>query len=259
MATTEELAARLRAAYAGPPIATLRDGLAANDVDGAYAIQAANTSYWVAGGRRIAGRKVGLTAEAVQRQFGVHQPDYGVLFDDMVLPDGSVVARNSLLQPKIEGEVALVMGRDLDNPRANLFDVLAAAAYALPAIEIVDSRIADWKITIADTIADNASAAFIVLGTEARSLAGLDLFTCGMILQSDGKIVSTGVGAACLGNPLNAAAWLARTLSARGEPLRSGDIIMTGALGPMVSLQGARQVRLSIGGLGSVGFVMGEA
>jgi 2-keto-4-pentenoate hydratase len=232
----------------------LRATLAAADVDGAYAIQRLNTEFWTAAGRRVIGRKIGLTAVTVQRQLGVDQPDFGVLFDDMLLPDGGEIAVQALIQPKVEGEVAFVMARDFDNPRATATDMLSAIAYALPAIEIVDSRIRDWNITIADTVADNASSSHFVLGPEPRSLAGLDLVTCGMVLTVGGAVGSIGAGAACLGHPLTAVAWLARTLSLRGESLRAGDIVMSGALGAMVPLTPDSQVRVRIGGLGSTEF-----
>lgn len=247
-------AARLRAAYKGKPIAPLREALEPTDGETAYAIQRFNTRYWVREGRRVIGHKIGLTAEAVQGQLGVSQPDCGVLFDDMQVADGGELNASVMMQPKAEAEIALVLARDLDQPKATLYDVLAATAHVLPAIEIVDSRIADWKITFADTVADNASSAYFVLGCEPRSPAGLDLRTCGMVLEADGRVVSTGVGAACLGHPLNAAAWLARVKSQSGEPLRAGDIVLTGALGPMISMAPGMQLRATIGGLGSVSF-----
>ncbi len=250
----DTLSTRLRTAYTGGPVAPLRDLLPADDVAGAYAVQAANTRFWTAAGRKIVGAKIGLTAPAVQAQLGVSQPDYGVLFDDMSVADGGVLDAAKLLQGKAEAEVALVLAKDLDDPRAGPAQVLAAAAYALPAIEIVDSRIADWKITIADTVADNASSAFFVVGNTPVSLSGLDLLTCGMVMTLDEKIASIGVGAACLGHPLNAAAWLARTRAALGDPLKAGDILLTGALGPMVAITAGSRVTARIGGLGSVSF-----
>jgi 2-keto-4-pentenoate hydratase len=252
----DTLARRLRDAYRTGPVPPLRDGLDATDLNGAYAVQATNTRIWVEEGRRIVGRKIGLTARAVQAQLGVDRPDFGVLFDDMAVDDGGVFA-TSALQPKVEAEVALVMARDLEDPRATVQQVTAAAAYAVPAIEIVDSRIADWKITFADTVADNASAGAFVLGAEPKLLSGLDLKTCGMVLEVNGAIASIGAGAACLGHPLHAAVWLARTLAERGEPLRAGDVVLTGALGPMVAIAPGMVVRASIGGLGSCGFVCG--
>jgi 2-keto-4-pentenoate hydratase len=250
----ETLAERLRDAYSSGPVAPLRDGLDPTDVDGAYAVQSANVRHWQAQGRRIVGRKIGLTAKAVQAQLGVDQPDFGALFADMEVADGGVLPAASLLQGKVETEIALVLAADLDNPQATAADVAAAVAHVVPALEIVDSRIADWKITFADTVADNASSAFYVLGSPARPLEGLDLWSCGMVLEINDQIVSTGVGAACLGHPLEAAAWLARTLAQRGDPLRAGDVMLTGALGPMVPLKPGDRVRATVGGLGVVSF-----
>lgn len=172
----------------------------------------------------------------------------------MSIENGGVLGRSSVLQPKAEAEVALVLARDIDNTEATINDIIAATAYALPAIEIVDSRIADWQITFADTVADNASSAAFVLGSEPRLLAGLDLRTCGMVLEVNGKIASLGVGAACLGHPLISATWLARTLAKLGEPLREGDILLSGALGPMVDIKSGDFFQSTIGGLGACGF-----
>jgi 2-keto-4-pentenoate hydratase len=223
-------------------------------VAGAYAVQQINTRFWQDSGRRIVGRKIGLTSVAVQKQLGVDQPDYGVLFDDTMLLDDGELLRSQVLQPKAEAEVAIVLASDLNDPNASADDVLAAAECAVAAIEIVDSRIADWKITFADTVADNGSSAFFVLGDDRKPLAGLDLYTCGMALEVNGAIVSVGAGAACLGHPLIAAAWLARTLARNGEILRAGDILLTGALGPMAAISPGDAVVAKIGGLGRVGF-----
>jgi 2-keto-4-pentenoate hydratase len=244
----------LRNAYRLGPIESLRETLAASDIDSAYAIQSINTDFWRQAGRRVVGQKIGLTSAAVQRQLGVDQPDFGVLFDDMLVTDGGVLTSDQVLQARVEGEVAFVMGRDFDNPRATVVDLMSAIAYALPAIEVVDSRLKDWKITIADTVADNASAAFFVLGSQPQRLAGLDLLTCGMVLTLDGNVASVGAGGACMGHPLAAAAWLASTLSSRGQTLRAGDIIMSGALGPMAAVAPGNQVRVKIGGLGTAEF-----
>jgi len=251
-----EIAARLRAAYKSGPVAPLRDGLAADDLDGAYAVQQINTKIWLGEGRRIAGRKIGLTARAVQAQLGVDQPDFGILFADREVENGGTLAASALLQGKVEAEIALVLARDIDNPVATPDDVLRACAYAVPALEIVDSRIENWRISFADTVADNASSAYYVLGDRKNAMAGLDLYSCGMVMETDGQVASVGAGAACLGHPLIAAAWLARTLAARGETLREGDVILTGALGPMVTLTSGAQVRAVIGGLGEVRFTL---
>jgi len=250
----EDLALRLRDAYRAGAVPPLRDGLAAEDAAGAYAVQAMNTAYWVGQGRRIVGRKVGLTAKAVQAQLGVTQPDFGVLFDDMAIADGGVLPAARVLQPKAEAEVAFVLAADLASAEVTREEVARAVAFAVAAIEIVDSRIADWKITFADTVADNGSSAFYVLGEERKALAGLDLWTCGMALEVNAEVVSLGAGVACLGHPLNAVTWLARTLAGQGTPLRKGDVVLSGALGPMVAIKPGDHVRASIGGLGSAAF-----
>ena len=254
--TNETAARRLRGAYAGGAIPPLRDTLDPLDADCAYEVQAINTMFWQDQGRRIVGRKIGLTAKAVQDQLGVDQPDFGVLFDDMAIADGGVLRQGRTMQPKAEAEVALLLARGLPDPATDAAMVAAATDSAMAAIEIVDSRIADWKITFADTVADNGSSAFFVLGDERKPLAGLDLYTCGMALEVNGTLVSLGAGAACLGHPLEAAAWLARTLAARGDPLQAGDIVLTGALGPMVAIHPGDRVVARIGGLGTASFSM---
>lgn len=250
----EDVAARLRAAYAGGTVPPLRDALDPTDADGAYAVQSINTAHWVAEGRRIVGRKVGLTAQSVQAQLGVNQPDFGVLFADMEIEDGGLLLASQALQPKAEAEVAFILASDIASPEISREEVASAIHHVVAAIEIVDSRIAGWKITFADTVADNGSSAFYVLGAERKPLAGLDLWTCGMALEVNGQVASLGAGVACLGHPLNAVTWLARTLAARGEPLRKGDVVLSGALGPMVALKPGDQLRATIGGLGSVSF-----
>jgi 2-keto-4-pentenoate hydratase len=250
----EDLARRLRDAYAGGAVPPLRDGLDPVDVAGAYAVQTINTRLWEREGRRIVGRKAGLTAKAVQQQLGVDQPDFGVLFDDMRVADGGALSPAKCLQPKAEAEIAFVLGADLPDPGTTAEDVAAAVATVHAAIEIVDSRIADWKISFADTVADNGSSAFFVLAEEGLPLAGLDLYSAGMVMEVNGEIASLGAGAAALGHPLNAAAWLARTLASRGEPLKAGDILLAGALGPMVALNPGDHVRAIVGGIGECSF-----
>jgi len=253
-ASYSDLAQRLRGAYATGAVAPLRDALAPADSAGAYAVQALNTAYWTAQGRRVVGRKVGLTARAVQQQLGVDQPDFGVLFEDMAIANGGVLPTARVLQPKAEAEVAFVLSEDITGPEISREGVERAIAYAVAAIEIVDSRIADWKITFADTVADNGSAAFFVLGDDRKAIAGLDLRTCGMVLEVNGAVVSLGAGVACLDHPLNAVTWLARTSAAQGVPLRQGDVVLSGALGPMAALRSGDHVRAEIGGLGTVSF-----
>lgn len=254
-----ELAARLRSAYRDGPVSPLRDGLDPLDVDGAYAVQALNTEVWRREGRRVVGRKAGLTAVAVQRQLGVDQPDFGVLFDDMCIPDGGRLDPGRTIQPKVEAEIALVLGRPLPDQSVTAEDVAAAVASVHAALEIVDSRIADWKITFADTVADNGSSAFFVLAEQGQPLNGLDLYTAGMVMEIDGAVASLGAGAAALGHPLRAAAWLAATVARRGNPLQAGDVLLTGALGPMVALRPGSRVRAIVGGIGETSFTFGRA
>lgn len=255
----EALALRLREAYCGQTVAPLRDGLAPTDAAGAYAVQEINTRFWQAQGRRVVGRKAGLTAKAVQAQLGVDQPDFGALFDDMRIADGGLLDPVRCIQPKAEAEIAFVLAADLPSPDTTPAEVAAAVASVHAAIEIVDSRIADWKITFADTVADNGSSAFFVLADQGLALAGLDLEGAAMEMTFDGEVVSTGIGAAALGNPLNAAAWLAQTLAARGEPLKAGDILLAGALGPMVALKPGVAVRAAVAGIGECSFTYGKA
>lgn len=255
----EELASRLRRAYATGAVASMRDDLDPTDAAGAYAVQEINTRYWQAQGRRVVGRKAGLTAKAVQVQLGVDQPDFGVLFEDMRLANGGVLDKGKCLQPKAEAEIAFVLAGDLPSKSTTADEVAAAIGTVHAAIEIVDSRIADWKITFADTVADNGSSAFFVLSDDGKPLESVDLPGASMEMTFDGQLVSTGTGAAVLGNPLNAGAWLAQTLAQRGEPLNAGDILLVGALGPMVALQPGALVRAEIAGIGSCSFSYGEA
>lgn len=250
----DEAAKRLRDAYAGEPVAPLRDMLDPLDAHGAYRIQEINTAFWQDQGRRVVGWKAGLTAKTVQQQLGVDQPDFGALFEDMHIADGGVLDPARVLQPKAEAEIAFVLGGDLLDTEITAASMASAIAHVHAAIEIVDSRIADWRITFADTVADNGSSAFFVLADEGKSLSGLDIYTAGMVLELNGGIASTGVGAAALGNPLNSAAWLARTLAARGVSLKAGDILLAGALGPMVTLTPGDHVRAIVGGIGSASF-----
>ncbi|MGE4240637.1 2-keto-4-pentenoate hydratase [Ramlibacter sp.] len=233
-------------------IAPLRERFPAMDADDAYAIQTLNTNMRTSGGQRIVGRKIGLTSLAVQRQLGVDQPDFGVLFDDMSYGDDEAIPMSRLHQPKIEAEVAFVLEREIASENPGHAEVLSAIAYALPALEIVGSRVAEWNIRFVDTVADNASSGAYVLGASPMSIHGLDLRLAGMALLRRGEPVSTGAGAACLGHPVNAVVWLARTLARLGTPLRAGDVVLSGALGPMVPVRAGDVFEAHVNGLGSV-------
>lgn len=225
-------------------------------LDAAYAVAEFNTRRRLESGRRVVGLKVGLTSKAVQQQLGVDQPDFGILFDDMECLNGDPVAMARLLQPKVEAEVAFVVGRDVEGAAPTYSEFLACLSHALPALEIVDSAIADWAITLVDTVADNASSGLYVLGDQPVDVADLSLGAIGMELKKNGQGVSTGTGAACLGHPLRAAFWLARTMAARGQGLKRGQVILSGALGPMVPVTAGDLVHASIGALGEVSCTM---
>ncbi|MHB9757110.1 2-keto-4-pentenoate hydratase [Streptomyces sp. BYX5S] len=242
----------LRAAADRVPCAPVRDLIGSDDVKAAYAVQELITAHHLEAGGRVTGRKIGLTSPAVQRQLGVDQPDFGVLFDDMSVEDGASVAVGTLLQPKVEAEIAFVLGADLAEGPLDAAQIRAAVAHAVPALEIVDSRIADWDITFGDTVADNGSSALYVLGSPAKPLAEFEPVEAAMSMKRGEETVSTGNGAACLGDPLTALAWLARTARDVGDPLRAGQVVLSGALGPMVPATAGDTFTADIGGLGSV-------
>ena len=248
---SDDIAARLRRAESEHrAIAPIRDEV--GTIAAAYAIQQENVSGRLAAGHRLVGRKVGLTSKAVQRQLGVDQPDFGVLFDRMELMDGGRIDLAELIQPRIEAEIAFLFARDLDRPVLGLRDVLSATECVFPCLEIVDSRILNWDIGILDTVADNASSARFVVGAAPRRLTDFDFIHCGMALRENGDVKSLGIGAACLGNPMEAVRWLAETLSGTDNPVRAGDIVLSGALGPMIPMRPGMHYAGTIAGLGSV-------
>ncbi|NVE01262.1 fumarylacetoacetate hydrolase family protein [Massilia sp. BJB1822] len=222
------------------------------DIESAYAVADINTRRRVDAGARVVGMKVGLTSCAVQQQLGVDQPDFGVLFDDMERLSGEPIEIQGLLQPKAEVEVAFVLRSDLSGAGPSIGEFLAALAYAIPAIEIVDSAISDWKISLADTVADNASCGLYVLGDQPTPLGQIPLAELGMQMFKNGALAATGCGSACMGHPLRAAYWLARTMSERGRPLKAGQVILSGALGPMVPVAAGDRIDATLGPLGQV-------
>jgi 2-keto-4-pentenoate hydratase len=254
---------RLTAARASRrPCAPVRDLLPADDLDGAYAVQSAWVADQLAAGARVIGRKIGLSNPVVQAQFGVDRPDFGVLLDTMVCAERTPVDSARTLQPKIEAEIAFVLAADLDGDVIGRDEVAAATAYVVAALEIVDSRIADWDISIVDTIADNASSGLFVLGDQKQGLGRLDLADCAMTMRragagggkggAGGDVVSTGTGSAVLGHPLASVAWLAATVRDLGRPLRAGEVVLSGSLGPMVPVAPGDVFRADISGLGQV-------
>ncbi|GAB7003328.1 fumarylacetoacetate hydrolase family protein [Nocardioides sp. AN3] len=248
-----EAALRLReAAKSGHAVAPVRDLIGRDDVEAAYAVQRINVDARLADGAIVVGRKIGLTSEAVQQQIGVDQPDFGVLLDDMAFGDGDAVPFGAVLQPRAEAEVAFVLGEDLAEGELDDEQVRGAIDYAVAAIEVCGSRVADWDISFGDTVADNASSGVYVLGGERKTLDDFTPAEVTMSMTIDGVEVSVGNGAACLGDPLNAVAWLARKAREFGDPLRAGQVILSGALGPMRPITPGADVTVSISGLGTV-------
>ena len=249
-----EAAARLaRAAREHRPCPPVRDLLGPTDISLAYAVQRRVVGDRIAAGARVVGRKIGLTSASVQRQVGVDRPDFGVLLDDMDVSDLPAVPSGRLLQPRAEAEIAFVLAADLDADDLDLARVRAAVGHAVAALEIVDSRVADWDIAITDTVADNASSGLFVLGRQPVAPSEFEPREVGMRLYADGRLASEGDGAACLGDPLAALLWLARTARDFGDPLRAGQVVLSGALGPLVPTPPGSTVRAEMtGGLGSV-------
>jgi 2-keto-4-pentenoate hydratase len=267
------LAAARAARRPCPPVRGL---LPAGDVDAAYAVQSAWVADQIAAGARGIGRKIGLTNPAVQAQFGVDRPDFGVLFESMACAPGTPIDAACTLQPKIEAEIAFVLAEDLTGAMIGPAEVATATAYVVAALEIVDSRIAGWDIDIVDTIADNGSSGLFVLGDRRQELGHLDLAACAMTLRrvqggqggsggsggksggAVGEVVSTGTGASILGHPLAAVAWLAAAVRDHGSPLRAGEVVLSGSLGPMVTVAPGDVFHADITGVGQVSAVFAE-
>ena len=253
LAADLEAAARTRT-----PLTGLSARLADSDVPGAYAVQRAGVAVAVAAGRRRSGWKLGCTSEPVQKMLNASTPDYGVLFADTARPDGAIIPWADVMQPLVEAEIAFVLGRDIAAAPADPAALLAAIAEVRPAIEIVCSRVAAPPLRFVDTIADNASAGLYVLGAP-RAPAGLDLVNCAMELRGNGAVVATGFGHVTLDGPLNALAWLARAVTAAGEILRAGEVVMAGSLGPVARPAPGGRYAATIAGIGAVAMEFGPA
>lgn len=218
----------------------------------AYHIQLENIQNKIDQGQKIVGKKIGLTSLAMQKMLGVDEPDYGHLLDSMVVDNGGTISMEKVLQPKVEAEIAFVLKKDLKGPNVTTLDVLQATDYIVPSLEIVDSRVKDWKIKLQDTIADNASSGFYVLGEKKAKIEDINLELLGMALLKNGEIVNTGVGAAALGNPATCVAWLANCLAEFDIPLIAGEVILSGALSAAVEAKSGDEFTAKFAHLGQV-------
>ena len=226
-------------------------------VDEAYRIQLITVEARLAEGRKVVGKKIGLTSPAIQEMFNVNEPDYGHLFDDMLVYQGEEFSAATLLQPRIEGEIAFVLERDLTGPGITPADVIRSTAGVTAALEIIDSRIRDWKIKIQDTVADNASSGGFVLGSRLVPLTGLDLRCVGFVMMKNGQLAATGAGAAVLGNPVQSVAWLANKMGEYEISLKAGEVILSGAAAAAVPVQAGDSIQLTVDRIGDVGCFFG--
>jgi 2-oxopent-4-enoate hydratase len=233
------------------PVEPLTGRIEGFDLASAYAVQSIVMGRRLSAGARLVGHKVGLTNVAMQQQLGVDEPDFGRFVDDMEVPADGVVALSDLIAPRVEPEIAFVLARDLAGPGVTAGDVLAATDSVAPALEIIDSRIVDWRIKLADTVADNASSSRFVVGPR-RPVSGVDLVALEGVLTRDGEIVGSGRGEAVIGDPAAAVAWLVNTLAAYGESLSAGEVVLPGALCASVPLASGRVFAASMGDLGAV-------
>jgi 2-oxopent-4-enoate/cis-2-oxohex-4-enoate hydratase len=238
--------------YNARQIAPLTDRHPGITIEDAYEVQLRTINRRIADGERVVGKKIGITAKAVMNMLKVDQPDFGHLLSGMTHGESESLDSRKYCQPRGEGEIAFILNKDLAGPGITGPNVLAATECVMPAFEIVDSRVTDWKIKIQDTVADNASAAAFVLGDNAVSVRGVDLATCGMVLEKNGEIIGTGAGAATLGNPVNAVAWLANKLGELGIVLKAGEVILSGSLSIMFPINPGDVLRMSLNGVGSV-------
>jgi 2-keto-4-pentenoate hydratase len=218
----------------------------------AYQIQLAQVRRWTEQGAVIKGHKVGLTSAVMQRQLGVDQPDYGHLTGDMFHLEAQPIDVTGFLQPRIEPEIGFVLNRELHGPGVTAAEAAAAIEFVVPALEIIDSRIRDWQITLVDTIADNASSGGVVLGSRFTRPSRVDLRLVGCLLSRQGEVLGTGAGGAVLGSPLNALVWLTNTLGPLGIALHPGQVVLPGSLTAAVPVAAGDVLTAEFAGLGSV-------
>jgi 2-keto-4-pentenoate hydratase len=231
------------------PITDLRPDLTIAD---AYAIQAHNVRRRLQAGRAVRGLRLGRTSQLRQHVIGAGEPDFGVLLDDMFVEEGEEIPFEELLQPRVLATMAFVMASDLAGPRLTVADALTAVAGVLPALEIADSRIADWRVRLPDTVADNASAGKVLLGSRLTPVAGLDLRLVGLLLYRNGAPIENGAGAAALGSPARCVSWVAGELGGQGRSLRRGDIVLAGPMHRLVPARPGDQFHAEFAYLGSV-------
>jgi 2-oxopent-4-enoate/cis-2-oxohex-4-enoate hydratase len=244
----DELHSALRERRTVAPLTERTPGLT---IDDSYLVSRRMLERRLADGERVIGKKIGVTSVAVQRMLDVHQPDFGFLTDAMVFESGATIPiAETLIQPRAEGEIAFVLARALAGPGITEADVLAATRAVRPCFEIVDSRIRDWKIRIEDTVADNASSGVFVLGPEEVDPRSVDLVSCRIAVEKNGRPLSEGVGAAALGSPAYCVAWLANTLARFGIALGAGEVVLSGSLVPLEPVRAGDRMRLSLEGIG---------
>lgn len=242
-------ARRLRQVWQdGVLCAPVRDLIGLEDIEAAYAVQSLNTAQWQAEGRHLIGRKIGATSQAIQEMMGVDYPDFGMLFMDMQIENGATVPVSNLHQPFVEAEMAVVLKYDLKNLETSMDDVAEAIDYVVPAIEIIGSRIQGWDVRMPDTIADNASSSHFVIGPNPVGIEDVDVFGAVTSTYKNGDVASQGNAEICLGSPLFALIWLATEARRRRKPLKAGELILTGAMGPIVPVQAGDQIRVEIDG-----------
>ncbi|RZQ63762.1 2-keto-4-pentenoate hydratase [Amycolatopsis suaedae] len=246
------LAEELLAAYGAKPVPPLIERHPELTVDDAYAIQRAQVDRWLAGGAVLRGHKVGLSNASVRAQLGVDQPDYGHLLDTMFYEQDKPIPVGHFLQPRLEPEIAFVLGEPLRGPGVTPDRALAAVDHLLPALELVDSRIADWRISIVDTIADNASSGAVVLGTTPVPVGAVDLVGARCVFTRNGTEFATGVSSAVMDNPVNSVAWLANVLGERGITLEAGQVILPGSITPVAPVEAGDTFESTVDGLGTV-------
>ena len=243
-------ARRLRQVWQdGVLCAPVRDLIGLEDIEAAYAVQSLNTAQWQAEGRHLIGRKIGATSQAIQEMMGVDYPDFGMRFMDMQIENGATVPVSNLHQPFVEAEMAVVLKYDLNKPETTLDDITEAIDYVLPAIEIIGSRVEGWDLKMPDTIADNASSSHFVIGSTPVGVEDVDLFGAATTTYKNSEIVSQGTAELCLGSPLFSLIWLATEARRQGKPLKAGELILTGAMGPIVPVEALDEIYVQIDGL----------